>query len=66
MSKKFYPFTVSVNKCGGSSKTIDEPYACVYVPKNVKIVNVKLFNLMSGVMKQDLQFNTNRVRVNVN
>ena len=48
MSKKFYPFTVSV------------------VPKNVKIVNVKLFNLMSGVMKQDLQFNTNRVRVNVN
>ena len=36
MSKKFYPFTVSV------------------VPKNVKIVNVKLFNLMSGVMKQDL------------
>ena len=54
MSKKFYPFTVSVNKCGGSSNTIDEPYACVYVPKNVKIVKVKLFNLMSGVMKQDL------------
>ena len=30
------------------------PFTVSVVPKNVKIVNVKLFNLMSGVMKQDL------------
>ena len=23
----FYPFTVSVNKCGGSCNTVDDPYA---------------------------------------
>ena len=27
----FYPFTVSINKCGGSCDTIDDPYAHVCV-----------------------------------
>ena len=42
-------FTVSVNKCGGNCNTIDDPYARVCVPKKVKNMNVKVFNLMSRV-----------------
>ena len=37
----FYPFTLSVNKWGGSCNTIDDPYAQVYVPNKVKNMNVK-------------------------
>ena len=44
----FYPFTVSVNKCGGNCSNIDDPYARVCVPK-VKNINSKVFDLMSGV-----------------
>ena len=29
----YYPFTVNINKCGGSCNTIDDPYAQVCVPK---------------------------------
>ena len=29
----FYPFNISVNKCGRSCNTIDDPYARVCVPK---------------------------------
>ena len=45
----FYPFTVSVNRCRGSCNTVDNPYARVCVPNKVKNINVKVFNLMSGV-----------------
>ena len=34
--KLFYPFTVAVNKCGGNSNTIDDPYARVGFPKKNK------------------------------
>ena len=37
----FYPFIVSVNKCGGSCYTIDDPYAGVCVPNKVKNVSSK-------------------------
>ena len=43
------PFTVNVNKCGGSFNTIDDPYARVCVPNKVKNLNSKVFNSMSGV-----------------
>ena len=45
----FYPFTVSLNKCGGYCSNIDDPYARVCVPNKVKDMNAKVFNLMSGV-----------------
>ena len=45
----FYPYTVSVNKCGGSWNTIDDPYAPVGVLNKVKHINVTVFNLISGV-----------------
>ena len=32
----FYPFTVSINKCGGSCNTLDDPYTRVCVLNKVK------------------------------
>ena len=32
----FYPFVVSINKCGGSCNTINDPYARVYVLNEIK------------------------------
>ena len=45
----FYSFTVSVNESGGSYNTIDDPYARVCVLIKTKNMNVKVFNLVSGV-----------------
>ena len=45
----FYPFTVSVNECGGSCNTIDDPYARVCVPNKIKNINSKVFNLMPEI-----------------
>ena len=42
-----YPFTVSVNKCGGSCNTVDDVYDRVCVSNKVKNMNVKVFNLIS-------------------
>ena len=36
----FYPSSVCVNKCGGSSNTIDDPYAQLCVPNKVKNMNL--------------------------
>ena len=46
----FNPFTVSVNKCGGMCNAIIDPYARIWVSK-VKIMNVKVFDLMSRINK---------------
>ena len=43
----FYPFSIKVNKCGGSCSNINDPYAKLCVPDVVKNINVKVFNLMS-------------------
>ena len=40
-----YPFTASVNKCGGSCNLIDDPYGQVCVPTKVKNMNVKVINV---------------------
>ena len=49
MNNFYYPFFVSVHKCGGSCDTIDDPYARIWVPGKVKDANVKVFNLVSRV-----------------
>ena len=36
----YYRFTISVNKCGGNFKTIDDPYAWVFVPNKVNNMNL--------------------------
>ena len=43
----FYPFSIKVNKCNGNCNNINDPFAKVCVPDNVKNSNVKVFNLMS-------------------
>ena len=46
----FNPFTVSIYKCGGICNATIDPYAWIWVPK-VKIMNVKVFDLMSRINK---------------
>ena len=45
----FDPVTVTVNKCGESCNTIDDVYSRGCVPNKIKNMNVKIFNLMSGL-----------------
>ena len=46
---RFYRFTVSVNKCGESCDTIDDPYARGCVAHKVRNVNLKVSTLMLSV-----------------
>ena len=43
----FYPFSIKINKCGGSCNNINNPYAKIRVLDTVKDLNVRVFNLMS-------------------
>ena len=45
----FYPFSLKVNKCGGSCNVINDPYVKLCVPDIIKIINVRVFNLMSRI-----------------
>ena len=42
----FYPYTIKVNKCGGNSGSINNPYAKIGIPDIAKSINVRVFNLM--------------------
>ena len=42
----FYPYSIRVNKCSGSCRNINDPYAKLCVPDIIKNINVKVFNLM--------------------
>ena len=61
----FYQFLIGVNKCGGIFNTVDDLYARARVLNKVKNMNVKVFNLMSGLNKTKFQFNMNCVSANV-
>ena len=43
----FYPYSIKTNKCKGSCNTINDPYAEICVPDEIKNTNVKVFNSMS-------------------
>ena len=44
----FYPFSsIKVNKCSGNCNNINDPYAKICVPRTVKDLNVRVFNLTS-------------------
>ena len=43
----FYPFSIEISKCSGSCNNINDSYAKMCVPDDVKNLNVKVFNLMS-------------------
>ena len=41
----FYPCSITVDKCSGSCKDINNPFAKLCVPDVVKNMNIKVFNL---------------------
>ena len=43
----FYPYRIKINKCKDSCNTINDPYAKICVPDEIKNTNVKVFNSMS-------------------
>ena len=45
----FYPYTIKINRCKGSCNTINDPYAKICVPDQIKDTNVKVFSLMSRI-----------------
>ena len=45
----FYPFKIAVNKCSGSCNTINNPFDKICVAKDVKNLNIRVINLLSGV-----------------
>ena len=47
----FYPFSIRTSKCSGSCNNINDPYAKTYVSDVLRILNVKVFNLMSRTNK---------------
>ena len=46
-----YPYSIKINRCKGSCNTINDPYAKICVPDQIKNTNVKVFNLMSRTNK---------------
>ena len=45
----FYPYNIKVNKCSGSCKGNNDPYAKICVPGVIKNINTKVFNLMQRI-----------------
>ena len=45
----FYPYIIKVNRCSGSCKNMNDPYAKLCVSNVIKNINVKVFNLMSRI-----------------
>ena len=43
----FYPYSIKINICKGSCNTINDAYAKICVPDQIKNINVKIFNLLS-------------------
>ena len=43
----FYPYNIKINRCKGSCNTINNLYAKICVPGQIKNINVKVFNLLS-------------------
>ena len=40
----FYPYSIKINRCKESCNAINEPYAKICVPDQIKNANVKVFN----------------------
>ena len=45
----FYSYSIKINGCKGSCNTINNPYAKMCVPDQIKNTNVKVFNLLSRI-----------------
>ena len=44
----FYPYSIKINRCKGSCNTINNPYAKICVPDQIKNTNVKVLNPLSS------------------
>ena len=44
----FYPYSIKINRCKGSCNTINDSYAEICVPDQIKDTNVKIFNLVKN------------------
>ena len=36
----FYPYSIKINRCKGSCKTINDPYAKICVPNQIKNISI--------------------------
>ena len=61
----FYPFSIKKSRCSGSCNNINDPYAKICVPDDVKDLNIKVFNLMSRTNETRHIKGMKRVSVNV-
>ena len=52
----FYSFTAKFDNCCGSCNTNGDPHARDCVPNNVKNMNFKVFNLISGANETKFSF----------
>ena len=43
----FYPYSIKINRCKSSCNTINDPYAKICFPDQIKDTNLIIFNLMS-------------------
>ena len=43
----FYPFSIKINKCSGNCNNINDPYARICIPDVIKVLNIRVFNLMT-------------------
>ena len=41
----FCPYSIKINRCKGSCNTINDLYAKICVPDQIKNINLKVFNL---------------------
>ena len=48
-----YRYSVKISKCSASCNNINDPYAKLCVPYVIKNMNVKVFNLIRKLTKQD-------------
>ena len=48
-----YSYSVKISKCSASCNNINDPYAKLCVPYVIKNMNVKVFNLIRKLTKQD-------------
>ena len=42
-----YPYSIKINRCKDSCNTINDPFAKIYVPDQIKDTNVKVLNILS-------------------
>ena len=58
----FCPFSIKTSKYSGNCNNINDPYAKICVPDVVKVLNVKVFNLLIKSINQVFMSRTNETR----